>query len=186
VPFFSNILGVYAAYKKDWDKRALKPFHLKKIKIFIGNQTYFAYNQNSMELLDKFEYDIIYLDPPYNHRQYAPNYHLLETIAKYDNPKIKGVSGMRNYDNQKSDFCNKEKALKELEKIVNRKNYKFLLLSYNNEGIMPQNDILKILEKAGNVILKEYAYLRFKSNNNGEAAKKKFIKEQLFILKKDD
>ena len=184
VPFYSNILGVYAAFKKDWDVRALKKLELKPIKLLQNKQKNYAFNQNSVELLDKFEYDIIYLDPPYNQRQYAPNYHLLETIAKYDNPEIKGVSGMRNYEKQKSDFCNKDKALIELEKILKSKNYKYLLLSYNNEGIMPQIEITKLMEKYGNLQLVEYDYLRFKSNNNGQAKNKKYIKEQLYILTK--
>ena len=186
VPFFANILGVFAAYKKDWDRRALKSFELKRINLIQSNTEHFVYNVDSRELLSKFNYDIIYLDPPYNQRQYAPNYHLLETIAKYDNPKIKGVSGMRNYDNQKSVFCNRDKALNELEHIVLSGNYKYLLLSYNNEGLMPQNEIIKILEKKGNVILKEYDYLRFKSNSNGKSSKMKYIKEQLYILKKNN
>jgi len=185
VPFFSNILGVFAAYKKDWDKRALKPFELKKINIITSNKKHYVYNVDSMELLNKFDYDIIYLDPPYNQRQYAPNYHLLETIAKYDKPKIKGVSGMRNYDNQKSDFCNRDKALNQLEKIVMSKKYKYLLLSYNNEGIMPQNKIIEILGKAGKVSLQEYKYFRFKSNNRGKTAKKRYVTEQLYLLKND-
>ncbi len=134
-------------------------------------------------MLDKFKYDIIYLDPPYNHRQYAPNYHLLETIAKYDNPTIKGISGMRDYQNQKSTFCNKETALRDLETICQSKNYKYILLSYNNEGVMPQDDIIFIMSKYGDVIVEEYDYLRFKSNNNGTAKYKKFIKEQIYILK---
>lgn len=184
VPFFSNILGVYAAFKKDWDARAIKPFHLKPIKLIESKEKHQVFNQNSIELLEKFEYDIIYLDPPYNQRQYAPNYHLLETIAKYDNPKIKGISGMRNYEHQKSDFCNKEKALVELEKILASKNYQYLLLSYNNEGIMPQKDIQKLMQKYGHLELIEYDYLRFKSNSNGQAKHKKFIKEQLYILRK--
>ncbi len=183
VPFFSNISGVFAAYQKNWDKRALKPFTLGRIDIITSNNKHFVFNVNSMELLNKFEYDIIYLDPPYNQRQYAPNYHILETIAKYDNPEITGVSGMRNYDNQKSNFCNRGKALYELEQIVMSKNYKYLLLSYNNEGIMPKKNIIEILKKVGEVTLLEYDYLRFKSNNNGEASKKKYIKEQLYILK---
>lgn len=132
----------------------------------------------------KHEYDIIYLDPPYNQRQYAPNYHLLETIAKYDSPEVKGISGMRNYENQKSGFCNAEKALSELEIILQSKNYKYLLLSYNNEGIMPQKEITTLLQKFGNLNLIEYDYLRFKSNSNGEAKNKKFIKEQLYVLAK--
>jgi adenine-specific DNA-methyltransferase len=182
VPFYSNILGVFAAFKKDWDKRALKPFLLKPIKIFQDNKDHFVFNQSSLELLKNYKYDIIYLDPPYNQRQYAPNYHILETIAKYDNPKIKGVTGMRNYDNQKSNFCNKIKALNDLELICKSNNYKYILLSYNCEGIMPQDDILKIMQKYGSVKIEEYDYLRFKSNNNGESKHKKYIKEQLYIL----
>ena len=184
VGFFSNILGVYGAFKKNWDKRALKTFKLKPISIIESNKKHFVFNKSSLELLDKFNYDIIYLDPPYNHRQYAPNYHLLETIAKYDNPIIKGVSGMRDYQNQKSTFCNKVTALRDLENICQSKNYKYILLSYNNEGIMPQNDIINIMSKYGKVIVEEYDYLRFKSNNNGEAKHKKFIKEQIYILKR--
>ncbi|MDC9721969.1 MAG: DNA adenine methylase [Urechidicola sp.] len=183
VPFFSNILGVYAAFKKDWDVRALKPLKLKRIQLIESNKKHFAYNKSSMELLQSHKYDIIYLDPPYNQRQYAPNYHILETIAKYDNPEIKGVSGMRNYDNQKSDFCNKIRALNSLEEIVKSNNYKYIVLSYNNEGIMPQEKILEIMEKQGSVEIVEYDYLRFKSNNNGLSKTKKYIKEQLYILK---
>jgi len=182
VGFFSNILGVYGAFKKNWDKRALKPFELKPISIIESKNKHFVFNKSSLELLDKFNYDIIYLDPPYNHRQYAPNYHLLETIAKYDNPTIKGVSGMRDYQNQKSTFCNKTTALKDLENICQSKNYKYILLSYNNEGIMPQNDIINIMSKYGNIEIEEYDYLRFKSNNK-ELKHNKFVKEQLYILK---
>jgi adenine-specific DNA-methyltransferase len=184
VPFYSNILGVYAAFKKDWDCRALKPLVLKKIQLLESNKEHFAYNKSSIELLQSHKYDIIYLDPPYNQRQYAPNYHLLETIAKYDNPKIKGVSGMRNYENQKSDFCNKIKALNSLEAILKSNNYKYIVLSYNNEGIMPQERILEMMAKQGSVEIVEYDYLRFKSNNNGLSKTKKYIKEQLYILRK--
>ena len=140
------------------------------------------FNQSSLELLENYPYDIIYLDPPYNQRQYAPNYHILETIAKYDSPTIKGVVGMRNYDNQKSNFCNKTKALNDLELICKSKNYKYILLSYNCEGIMPQNSILEIMQKYGDVKIEEYDYPRYKSNNNGKSKYKKFIKEQLYIL----
>ncbi len=112
----------------------------------------------------------------------APNYHILETIAKYDNPIIKGVSRMRNYDNQKSTFCNRIKALNDLELICKSNNYKYIIMSYSSEGIMPSNDILNIMKKYADVKLEEYNYLRFKSNNNGHSKNKKFIKEQLYIL----
>ncbi len=184
IGFFANILGVYGAFKKKWDKRALKPFLLRPIEILKSQKKHYIFNISSLELLDKYNYDIIYLDPPYNQRQYAPNYHLLETIAKYDNPKIKGVTGMRNYDNQKSTFCNKIKALNDLELICKSNNYKYIVMSYSSEGIMAQNDILDIMKKYGDVKLEEYDYLRFKSNNSGDLKNNKFVKEQLYILNK--
>jgi len=184
VPLFANILGVYAAFKKDWDKRALKPFILKPVDIFVSSKEHFAFNRSSLELLDKFEYDIIYLDPPYNQRQYAPNYHLLETIARYDNPKIKGVSGMREYKNQKSNFCNKERALIDLEAILKSNNYKHVVMSYSDEGIMPQERIIEIMKKYGKLKVEKCDYSRFKSNNGGKSKTKKYVKEQLYFLEK--
>ena len=97
VPFYANISGVYAAFQKKWDPRAIKRLILRPIEIVINSKTNYSFNENSVNLINKIKADIFYLDPPYNQRQYAPNYHILETIAKYDNPEIKGVSGLRNY-----------------------------------------------------------------------------------------
>lgn len=182
VPFYANISGVYAAFQKNWDARALKPFRLREIEIIESSHTHTAFNSNSVDVLEKFQTDLLYLDPPYNHRQYAPNYHILETIARYDNPEIKGVAGLRNYDNQKSLFCNAQTGIQELDRIARTGNFKYLILSYNSEGVMPQERIRETLEKYGSVELIEFDYLRFKSNNNGDAKHKKFIKEQLYLL----
>jgi adenine-specific DNA-methyltransferase len=184
VPYYANISGVYGAFNKKWDNRALKEFRLREINLVTNSSVNQVFNEDSIGLIDKIKSDIIYLDPPYNHRQYAPNYHLLETIAKYDNPEIRGIAGLRDYSQQKSKFCNKVTALEELKKVASNNNYKFLVLSYNSEGLMPQNDILKILNCYGKAELVEFDYLRFKSNNNGLSKTKKFIKEQLYILKK--
>lgn len=184
VPFYANISGVYAAFHKKWDPRAKKELKLRSINILNNNKKNHVYNTNSLNLIKEFEYDIIYLDPPYNSRQYAPNYHLLETIAKYDSPKIKGVSGMRDYSQQKSNFCVKSKALDELEIILRDSEYKFLALSYNCEGIMGAEEIKNLMSKYGKTSLKEYKYPRYKSNNKGISKNKKYVKEQLYILKK--
>jgi adenine-specific DNA-methyltransferase len=53
-----------------------------------------------INLIEKISGDILYLDPPYNQRQYATNYHMLKTIAKYDNPIIHGKTGLREYQDQ--------------------------------------------------------------------------------------
>lgn len=186
VPFYANISGVYAAFHKKWDPRAVKKMILRKPEIIINNNTlnHKGYNVNSIELLDIIEADIFYLDPPYNQRQYAPNYHILETIAKYDNPIIKGVSGLRDYSNQKSRFCNKKTALEDLDYIAKNGKFKYLVLSYNNEGIMGTENIIEVLSSYGKLNLVEIDYARYKSNNNGENSNKRVIKEQLYILEK--
>lgn len=184
VPFFANISGVYAAFQKSWDPRATKKLALREIEIISNNFDNFSYNLNSLNLLDSIECDILYLDPPYNQRQYAPNYHLLETIAKYDNPEIKGVSGLRPYEKQKSNFCNPYTALQELTYICDKSNCNYIVLSYNSEGIMPHDEITSILSRYGKLDFFEFDNLRYKSNSNGESKEKKFIKEQIFILTK--
>lgn len=186
VPFYANITGVYAAFQKKWDVRAVKKLILRPIELIKNNKENFSFNENSVDLINKIKADIFYLDPPYNQRQYAPNYHILETIAKYDSPEIKGVSGLRNYDNQKSKFCNSKTAIQELSKIAKDAQYKTLILSYNSEGIMQQNEIIETLQEFGKVELVEFDYLRFKSNNNGDSKHKKFIQEQLYILQKNE
>lgn len=185
VSFYANISGVYAAFQKKWDPRAVKPLVLRTIKTINNGKQNFVYNTNSLNLVEHIETDILYLDPPYNERQYLPNYHLLETIAKYDSPTIKGITGMREYGNQKSSFCNAKTALEGLNNIAAHAKYKYLLLSYNSEGIMAQEDIIRTLEKYGKVTLESFEHLRFKSNNNGLAKSKKHIFEQLYILKNE-
>ncbi len=182
VPFYANISGVYAAFLKEYDPRALKPLQIKEMNFYTSDKSHLVFNKNSMDLVPDLEVDILYMDPPYNHRQYAPNYHLLETIAKYDSPSIKGVTGMRDYKHQKSDFCNKDTALKALDEIAGAAKYKYLILSYNSEGAMPEKDIISVLEKYGSVSLQNIDYLRFKSNSNGDSKHIKTIKEQLYIL----
>ncbi|ATA92521.1 DNA methyltransferase [Capnocytophaga canimorsus] len=184
VSFYANVAGVYAAFHKKWDPRAVKKMVLRPIKLITSKEENRSFNQDSVELLEEIQADIFYLDPPYNQRQYAPNYHLLETIAKYDNPQIKGVSGMRDYQQQKSKFCNSKTALEELNKIALKGKFKYLVLSYNSEGIMKEKDIFSVLQKCGKVELVEFDYLRFKSNNNGKSKHKKYIREQLYILEK--
>ena len=179
VSFYANVAGVYAAFQKKWDPRAVKPLTLRPIEIIENDRDNKVYNANSLDLVPDIDVDILYVDPPYNGRQYLPNYHLLETIAKYD-----AVTGMRDYESKKSSFCNAKTALQGIDYIASSAKYKYLVLSYNSEGIMGKADIMSTLSKYGTVKLEEFEYLRFKSNNNGLAKTQKHVFEQLYILKK--
>lgn len=184
VSLYSNVSGVYAAFYKKWDPRAIKPFRLSSISIQTSQQTHQVYWGDSIELLNAIETDILYLDPPYNARQYLPNYHLLETIALYDAPTIKGITGQRVDTGKKSSFCNAQKALKDLQRIVEFGRYQTLVLSYNSEGIMQHQDIIDILSPHGEVIFEKFMHLRFKSNSGGLSQTKKHIYEYIYILKR--
>lgn len=185
VSFYANVSGVYAAFQKKWDPRAIKPFILRPIEIIRSDRDNKSYCSDAMSILDRIDTDILYLDPPYNARQYASNYHLLETIARYDNPEIRGISGMRDYSELKSRFCNSRTAIEDLERIAAEARYQYLVLSYNSEGIMPRKKILEILGRYGNCEVEEFTCNRFKSNSKGSSTRVRTVKEQLYILYHD-
>lgn len=182
VPFISNISGTYGAYNKFWDKRSLKDLTLKDLEIFDNQKNNIAYNENANLLISKISGDILYIDPPYNKRQYSSNYHLLETVAKYDFPEIKGVTGLRNED-KKSDYCKKNIVLESFADLISKANFKHIILSYNTEGIMDVKDIEASMKSCGtNYRMYEIDYRRFKSRETNSKHK---LKELIFYIRKD-
>jgi len=122
------------------------------------------FNDDIINVISKIDIDLLYLDPPYNARQYCSNYHMLETISKYDNPIIKGKTGLRNYESQKSKFCSKIMVKEEFKKIITNTNAKYIILSYNNEGLMSIKDVQEILSIKGIPKTFTYQYKRFKAD----------------------
>ncbi len=171
VNLVSNVSGTYAAFLKNWDKRALKPLILKEVEIIPSTQRNKAFKQDANKLIKNLNADILYLDPPYNTRQYASNYFILELIAEgwFDKkPKIYGKTGMREYKMQKSKYCSKLTATSTLSDLIQNVKAKCLILSYNNEGILQKKDILEILSKLGNVEVFESEHKRYRSINQDE------------------
>tara|TARA_B100000161_G_scaffold76123_1_gene52507 strand:+ start:617 stop:1636 length:1020 start_codon:yes stop_codon:yes gene_type:complete len=169
LPSFSNIGGTYGAFLKQWDKRALKPIKFYPLPYKNNKKINKSYFDNLMNIIHEINADILYLDPPYNARQYAPNYHVLETIALEDFKNLKGVTGLRDYTNQKSDFCNKNKAKQSLSKILNKTKSKYVVMSYSSDGIVSKNDILDIFKnslQSDSVVLEEIPYRKFKRTKN--------------------
>jgi len=182
VPSVSNISGTYGAFLKDWDPRAFKPLTLRAPHVVESGISHSVFNEDGLRVLERVgKVDILYLDPPYNERQYAPNYHVLETIAKWDRPRIRGVTGMRDYDDQKSEFCNPTTALRSMEQILSTNTFRHFILSYNSEGIVPERDILTLLQSHGSTEVVEFEYQRFKSHGKGEP--RSGVKEKLYYMK---
>jgi adenine-specific DNA-methyltransferase len=165
----ANTSCVYGAFLKKFKKSALKKLILFPIHTdynISNKKSHIVHNDYIENIASEYEYDIVYLDPPYNTRQYASNYSPLNYIAYYDkNAKIKGKTGLlENYN--KSNFSSKTKIKKTFKEIINNIKCKYLLLSYNNEGILNKKDIKDILIQKGNVILYKIIYNKFKSNKN--------------------
>ena len=165
---YANTASVYGAYLKKFKKSALREMKLEPLPATPGKVDCKVYNEDISELIKQVSGDILYLDPPYNARQYCTNYHLLETVARYDNPVIYGKTGLREYAEQKSVFCNSKEVLKAFDELIKNSNFKYIFLSYNNEGLMSFKDIERIMQKYGKYKVYMQPYRRFKADNTRE------------------
>jgi adenine-specific DNA-methyltransferase len=160
----ANTASVYGAYLKKFKSSALKPLMLKPLELSNSVRGSRVYQRDANELIDEVTCDVLYLDPPYNHRQYGANYHVLETIAAYDEPRLKGVTGMRDYE--RSRYCRRQSAADALDDLISKTRAKHVLLSYNDEGVLSLDEVNSILGKYGKVRRFDFAgYSRFKADN---------------------
>ena len=185
IPYVSNITGTYGAYLKTWDKRAYKAFEMARLDILDNGRNNRSYNTDANSLIRIMDGDILYIDPPYNSRQYAPNYHLLETISRYDSPDIRGITGMRPYNDIKSAFCVKSEVLEVFEDLIAKSRFANIVMSYSTEGLMSAEQIEKILKRHGvENSYKRYdiPYRKYKSKISNET---KMLKEFIFYIRKE-
>lgn len=177
VPYVANITGVYAAYLKHWDKRTYNRLTIEPLEIIPSDKQCRSYNMDANKLVEQEEFDCVYIDTPYNQRQYTPNYHILETIARYDSPKIHGVTGMRDYE--KSDYCSRAKVEEAFRSLFKNLKSKYAVVSYNNEGLLTTEQMISILSEFGKTTLHEIPYRRYKSKIPNET---NGLKEQLYFV----
>jgi adenine-specific DNA-methyltransferase len=189
----SNIASVYGAYLKNYKPCSLKNLNLdvSLINSMIKSNSieHNSYNMNVTDLLDErslSDYEVVYIDPPYvANRSYHDNYHLLETISKYDYPNIKGKTGLRDEITTKSKFCSKRDALEEFKSILGKIKSKYIFISYSSESIVSKAKMIEILgENWDDVTCYERNYQRFKSNKNSDEKQAKNVVEYLFCGKK--
>ncbi len=185
VPYVSNITGTYGAYLKQWDKRAYKDFEMVRMPVVDNGMKNCCYNQDANRLIETLDGDILYLDPPYNSRQYAPNYHLLETISRNDRPRISGVTGVRDYSGEKSSYCSGSIVQEAFEDLLDKAKFSNIILSYSSQGLMDTDTIEALLKKHG----MESSYRRY--DIPYRKYKSKIVKEgdglceYLFFVKKN-
>ncbi len=182
IPFVSNISGTYGAYLKYLERRAFNPIVLNIPEFIPSTKQHRCFQMDSNEIVGKFDADILYVDPPYNDRQYISNYHVLETIAKDDKIELKGKSGLRTDDElYKSRYSQKNHCVEALEDLISKARARHILMSYNSEGIIPGHEIERIFKQKGtNYKELEKDYRRFKSHSSGVS--KRGVIEQIHYI----
>lgn len=157
--------GIQMAYLKNWANRANKDV-LLRIPQLLENKsqkTHYAYCLDALEVANKISScDLAYLDPPYNQHSYRSNYHIWETLVKWDFPDTYGTVQKRiDCQNIKSDFNSKKKFKESLEKLIHSIKTKYLVLSFSNEGFITKEELEQMLNKWGKLSVYSIDYRRY-------------------------
>ena len=176
----ANTASLYGAFLKRLKKTAEQNIALLPLVYEPSKNENEVFNSDANELIKEIKGDILYIDPPYNHRQYGANYHLLNTIALYDEFTPRGKTGVREYVG--SAYCKKTEVYKSFESLIKNAKFRFIFMSYSNEALMGEDEIREIMSKYGSYSLVKKEHQRFKSY----AKYKPLTYEHLHILIKDE
>lgn len=177
----ANIAGTYGHHRSVLSKAAILPLKIHPSKFLDDFSTaHLVYQGAAEDIAPLIEADLCYIDPPYMKRQYAANYHILETIARGDHPDAVGVSGLRPWRDQYSDFCSKVKIRDAFRKIFQSANCEHFMVSYSEDGLLKLSDLLDLFSEFGNTTLKKVPFQRFRSNDGGKGG---VVLEYLFHIK---
>lgn len=146
----ANTAGTYYAYLKDYYRKAKRPFKFKLLETVVGKNDCKSFLMDANELVQIVKCDILYLDPPYNERDYGRYYHLPETVSRGIKPKPSGKSGMSVVNNKKSKYNGKQ-ALVAFEDLITYANAKCIIFHYTDNGLINIEDARKVLEQKGDV-----------------------------------
>lgn len=181
----SNTVGHYESFlNKEPEYKNLK-INYMNIKDYQAKS--YIYNEDANELVKKINVDLMYLDPPYNARQYANFYHLLENVAHWKKPPVFNKAKKMERKNIMSEYC-KANAKAVFEDLIENINAKYIIVSYNNTyeakstssiNSITYEEMVDILNKKGNVNIHETDYRFF---NSGKTNLGKH-KERLFVCK---
>ncbi len=140
--------------------------------------------QEALELIRELkEIDLAYLDPPYNQHPYGSNYFMLNLLAEYERPaEISRISGIPKHWN-KSAYNRKTEAAAALFRVVEECPARFILISYNSEGFISEQEFTSSLQKQGSLTALETKYNTFRGSRNLKN-RALHVKEFLFLLEK--
>jgi adenine-specific DNA-methyltransferase len=139
------------------------------------------YNEDINDLISRIKGDILYIDPPYNNRQYIDCYHVLENIIRWEKPDVFGKTKKFKRDNLKSRYSKKHQAYIALKDLLHKAQTRYIVISYNNEGIIPDEAIYTLLQSKGTLEVIEQEYPVF-GHGAGRSVKRPVL-EKLYFCK---
>lgn len=192
----TNTSGVFKGFYKDKSgvgcfggegrnalKRILQDIYLFHPTLISQPCEFTVFKGDTLEVVkDIPECDVVYYDPPYNQHPYGSNYFMLNLIANEELPEIQdGVSGITK-EWYKSDFNIKSKVYKTMDELMRRTKSKYVLVSYNNEGFLTEDELRNIFSSYGSVLLHRHEYNTFRGCRNLENRSNK-VDELLWEIK---
>lgn len=176
--------GHYDAYRKGAEfENSLELYvPLAEVNNCASNQ---CFNEDANNLVKRISADLVYIDPPYNSRQYCDAYHLLENVARWEKPDVFGVAKKMDRSGMKSKYCTTS-ATKTFEKLIKDIKAQYIVLSYNNmaekgncrsNAKISDEDIMRILSAKGTVKVFEESYKAFTTGKSdiAENAERLFV-----------
>lgn len=145
-----STVGLQMAYLKRWAPRAFNDIELRLPKMLAGKGM--AMQRDALDCAELGEFDVAYLDPPYNQHKYLNNYHVWESLVRWDKPEVYGVAckrvGCRDYD---SPFNSKRRIREAMQRVVREVRARYLVVSFNDEGYLGEAELLELLSERGAV-----------------------------------
>lgn len=161
----ANISGTYGYFHRTLMRTALQPLRVEPIDFEWTPGSHLVLHGDVESLASSFDTDAVYLDPPYTKRQYAGNYHVLETLAQEDEPVAAGDGGLRPWTEQASAFCYRRSAGRAFRDTLAKLRVPHIFVSYSEDGQVPGAELAAILSDFGKVTLHEQPHPRYRSSD---------------------
>ncbi len=163
----ANTAGTYYAHLKQVSRKAAKDMHLLPFETFDNGHANICRIADAREMAATTKADVLYLDPPYNERDYGGYYHLPETIVRGEEPTPVGRSGVPGErPHLRSDFCKPERAAGALADVVQAARARYILVHYAKDGLVPHNAIIDMLSDRGRVSWRDLPVRGYSSNED--------------------
>lgn len=169
----ANTAGTYYAYLKSAHRKALRPFRFTWMPITSGNSDCRAWHGDALETLQGKNFDVLYLDPPYNKRNYAHYYHLPETLAHLAEREVTPGSqaGSPVAAHQGAESVRRGTDLDYIESLIDNVRWRYLIVHYCANAYIPLPTLRAALRRHGSVAEHRVNALGYTTTNSERKTK---------------